>query len=86
MATIVQNKKGFKVIEVSLVEIKGFGGFGVCDSCCMFIEPQNFIAVLNRCYCDNCYSIWMKKAIRYEEDTLYEELSFERMKRHLKMK
>ena len=38
MAKIVENKKGFKVIEVSMTECTIWGGYGICDSCNEWIE------------------------------------------------
>jgi len=34
MAKVIENEKGFKVIELSLSEVnKAFGGLGICDDC-----------------------------------------------------
>lgn len=82
MATIVENEKGFKVIEVTGHEcrVKIYGGLGLCDSCCDGFDKAYYIAVLHCCYCPTCYKIWMVRAVYYNEDKAFENRAFERMK------
>lgn len=79
MAEIIENKKGFKIVKVSISEIQnGFGGLGICDFCCeMSEEFQFYIPVLNWCGCPKCYEDWCKKAKRYKSDIWFEDANFE---------
>ena len=54
MAKVVKNEKGFKVIEVSLIECTQWGGLGICDSCGNASFKGYYVAVLNQMLCENC--------------------------------
>lgn len=77
MAKIIENKKGFKVIEVSMMECIIWGGYGICDSC---NEPMGkrgyYIAVLNWVMCEKCYHEWLERAENYPEDRQIEDANF----------
>lgn len=81
MARIVENEKGFKVIEVPRIEIVSklakYGSVGICDSCNTSPTNGNYIAALNRWYCPECYNEWLTRATRYQEDIPYEMSHFE---------
>ncbi|HEY6143721.1 MAG TPA: hypothetical protein VIV55_09955 [Flavobacterium sp.] len=80
MAKIIENDKNFKIIEVSESEVKNkIGGFGICDSCNGFFGKFKYIAVLNSCYCQECYDKWYEEAINYPEDQKYEDMCHTRM-------
>lgn len=68
MATVIKNKKGFKVLEVSareMIEIKcGF----CCDGCRRLSESGFYVAVLNRWLCKKCYEQWYATAENYAEE------------------
>lgn len=85
MATIIENEKGFKVIEVSFSEIQSWGGLGICDKCNTFITPQYFVAALNWCLCETCYKDFTERQTPYLEDKWYEDKKFEEMKNFLKL-
>ena len=55
MANIKDNKKGFKVIQISrkeLVEELGqYGAIGICDYCNETASTGYYIAVLNQWFC-----------------------------------
>ena len=57
MANIKDNKKGFKVIQISrkeLVEELGqYGAIGICDYCNETASTGYYIAVLNQWFCPN---------------------------------
>ena len=59
MANIKDNKKGFKVIQISrkeLVEELGqYGAIGICDYCNETASTGYYIAVLNQWFCPKCY-------------------------------
>lgn len=78
MAKVIENKKGFKVIELSLSEVnKAFGGLGICDDCNKASFTHNYIAVLNSCYCPECYKDFEERATYYPEDSKVEKSNFE---------
>jgi hypothetical protein len=80
MATIVENKKNFKVIEISHEECREkIGGLGICDWCDEDFEKAYYIAVLNHCYCPKCYEDWTLRAKNYPEDHLFENSAFKIM-------
>jgi hypothetical protein len=80
MGKIIENDKNFKIIEASEKEVKNkIGGFGICDSCNGFFSKFKYIAVLNSCYCQECYDKWYKTAINYPEDQHYEDMCHTRM-------
>lgn len=85
MAKIIENPKGFKVIQIPQHEIVSklgkHGAVGICDRCNQAHYIGYYVAVLNRWYCSECYSEWMETAIRYEEDVRYEDSNFETYKK-----
>ena len=84
MAKVIENKKGFKVIELSLSEVnKAFGGLGICDDCNKASFTHNYIAVLNQCYCPKCYESFSERAKYYSEDSRIEESNFKSAKKKL---
>lgn len=84
MAKIVDNPKGFRIIEATLLEAnKAFGGLGICDCCNTATLTGYYIAVLNSWYCPECYNRWVRGAKRYAEDIDTEKRNFERAKEKL---
>ena len=83
MAEIVENKKGFKVISTSMSEALNFGGLGICDTCNKASFKGYIVCVLNRWYCEDCYTSWNDRATYYEEDAHFEAMKFEYFKKLL---
>jgi hypothetical protein len=80
MAAIIENKKNFKVIELSSEECREkIGGLGICDDCNEDFEKGFYVAVLNWCFCPKCYDNWMLKAVNYPEDHSFETSAFKIM-------
>lgn len=77
MAKIVENKKGFKVLEVSRVELLStlskFGSMGICDQCGERPAVGYYVAVLNRWLCPKCYNDFIQKVKWYKEDAPFED-------------
>ncbi|MDE3744065.1 hypothetical protein [Maribacter polysaccharolyticus] len=80
MAKIIDNPKGFKVIELDRDEFFSIGGMSLCDGCNQKMKKGFFIAVLNRSYCEEDYHSWSERAVRYQEDIDYELTKFNQMK------
>ena len=88
MAKIIENEKGFRLIEISAEEMreihpemKGEGWFPICDSCGRSgLKKGIYIAVLNRWFCPKCYEKWYSSAVRYPGDARIEERNFNRYK------
>lgn len=84
MARIVNNDKGFKVINLSIEDAAslGFGLYGSGACICMHCnkgclsEDIHYIAVLNDTMCKDCYEKWLKGAKRYSEDIPIEDRNF----------
>lgn len=85
MAKIVENPKGFKVIEAPRIEVverlAEYGAVGICDYCGDSDTNGYYIAVLNRWYCPKCYREWLQRAVRHTEDIPFEKRHFELYKR-----
>ena len=78
MANIEENKKGFKIIQVSRIEmVDKCDSFGICDSCNETAETGFYIAVMNQWFCPKCYQNWYRRARRYPEDVAIENKNFE---------
>ena len=81
MANIKDNKKGFKVIQISrkeLVEELGqYGAIGICDYCNETASTGYYITVLNQWFCPKCYQEWHHRATYYPEDAKVENRNFE---------
>jgi hypothetical protein len=87
MAEIIKNSKYFKVIKVSLEEVKlKFRGLGICDSCNGRPFSFMYIPVLHSCYCQACFDEWISGAVKYEEDLHFENKAFENAKNLLNIK
>lgn len=80
MAKVIENTKGFKVVELSLTELNQIGGYGICDWCNSSSFTGYYIAVLNHWYCPKCYEEWLKRATYYAEDAMIEERNFASIK------
>lgn len=85
MAKIIENPKGFKVIEVSFKECTSWGGFGICDDCGNAFVRAYYVAVLNQVLCAKCYNEWYAEETYYEEDRWVEERNFQACKKMLKI-
>ena len=86
MAEIIENKKEFKVIKMSNVEVCSvFGGFGICDSCNRNSDEGYYVAVLNLWYCERCYQSFLETATNYPEDGNIEEMNFQNVLKHLEL-
>ena len=73
------NKEGFKIIELSLSEVRLVGGYGLCDTCNGFAENGFLIPVLGTYWmCPKCYEEWNKHSKLEEEDKEYEEQNYQR--------
>lgn len=69
MARIIENEKGFKVIEVDSNEMLKIGCGNICDHCGHVHYGKGFyVAVLNRWFCPDCYQDWCKYAVNYATD------------------
>lgn len=79
MASIVENKKGFKILKLNYKEFLSTGGLSICDGCNKIMFEGYYIAVLNYSYCKEDYEEWIKSAIKYDEDLSYEESKFNSM-------
>lgn len=77
MAKIVENKKGFRVLEVSREELisalSKFGSMGICDQCGETPPVGYYVAVLNQWLCPKCYNNFISKTKWYKEDAPFEE-------------
>lgn len=80
MAQIVENPKGFKVVQVNIIEVLRFGGLGICDACNDYAGIFFYVPVLNHCYCQKCYDEWTARAKYYPEDKWFEDEKFEWIK------
>lgn len=82
MANIKDNKKGFKVIQISrkeLVEELGqYGAIGICDYCNETASTGYYIAVLNQWFCPKCYQAWYHRATYYT-DTLIKNTTMKKI-------
>jgi hypothetical protein len=82
MASIVENEKGFKVIQLSLEEAKslnwGIPEGMVCMHCNELIEGDIYFPVLlNDTLDKECYEEWLLEAEYYPEDEAYEQKLFD---------
>jgi len=80
MAKVVENKAGFKVIEVSrkeLVEKLGhMGAVGICDYCARSPKNGYYIAVLDHWYCPECYNRFIRENQPVLADKWFEDNRF----------
>lgn len=83
MAKIVKNKKGFKILKMSLAEVNSIGGFGICDFCNNASKEGYYIAVLNMWYCPKCYEEWCLRAEYYPQDVEVENRNYNYMRNML---
>lgn len=85
MAAIIENKKDFKIIQMSRQEVaEVFGGCGICDYCGTLHDSGYYIAVLNHWYCKEDHERFLEHAHNYPEDRNIEELNFLRATHLLK--
>lgn len=76
MAKIIDNEKGFKIIQTSRSEMVSIFGFAVCDYCNSITETGYLICVLNQWYCPGCYEGFVKRQTNHPEDRKIEERNF----------
>lgn len=85
MAKVIDNEKGFKVIECTISETTKFCGAGICDSCNNADFVGFLICALNSWYCKNCFVEWEKRSTYYIEDQPTENRNFEYYKNVLQL-
>lgn len=81
----ITNDKGFKVLEVSRVDLVNRladrGCQGICDGCLSSPEIGYYVAVLNMWFCKKCYEEWLETADYYPEDSRVEIRNYEYYKK-----
>lgn len=97
MARIIENDKGFKVIEMTADEAVNKCGFGftecgetilVDDDTNEILEsdrPVIYIAVLNHLVSVETYNDWLSEAVNYPEDKPFENKHFNYIKNLLNL-
>lgn len=88
MAKIIENEKGFKVIEIDHLEMLKIGCGTLCDYCG---EPHYgkgyYVAIMNSWFCPTCYENWYRNATNYatghNADWQIETKNFKRYKKLL---
>ena len=66
MAKIIENAKGFKVIEITGREMMKIGCGYMCDHCGQpHYGKGYYVAVMNHWLCPTCYENWYIFAINY---------------------
>lgn len=79
-ARIVENDKGFKVIEIPrdllLEKLAINGSIGICDMCLKSPLTGYHVAVLNQWLCEDCYKDFIERGVWYKEDEPYELRNF----------
>lgn len=84
MAKIIENEKGFKVIEITGREMLKIGNGDMCDNCAELSATGYYVAVMNRWFCPICYVNWYRDATNYatehNADGRVETKNFERFK------
>lgn len=91
MAKIIENEKGFRVIEITsdemrriYPEMRNVDWFPICDSCGRNgLKKGYYVAVLNQWFCPKCYQRWYSGAIRQPEDWAIEMKNFSTYKEML---
>lgn len=82
MAKVVDNYKGFKVLEITRQEMMDkltrYGCLGICDMCHRPTSVGYYVAVINQWMCKGCYNDFIKSIDRYEEDMKIENKNFNR--------
>lgn len=82
MAKVVDNYKGFKVLEITRQEMMGkftrYGCLGICDMCNRPTSVGYYVAVINQWMGKDCYDDFIKSINRYEEDMEIESRNFNR--------
>lgn len=73
MAKIIENEKGFKVIEITAREMLEIGCGNICDHCGETSENGYYVAVLNRWFCPACYEEWRKHTTPINRGDLWVE-------------
>ena len=82
MAKVVDNYKGFKVLEITRQEMMDkftrYGCLGICDMCNRPTSVGYYVAVINQWICKDCYDYFIKSINRHEEDMEIESRNFYR--------
>jgi hypothetical protein len=80
MAKVIENKKGFKVIEISkeelLKKLSQYGCIGICDFCGKPTEVGYYVAVINQWLCQDCYQDFISKVSYCIDDKPIEDRNF----------
>ncbi len=74
MASLINNNKGFFILETSQDEIVSAHPLnkGICDRCNESSFKGYYVAVMNYWMCPSCYESWNAESIRYSSDIPYE--------------
>lgn len=86
MASLWNNDKNFKIIEMSWRECAAITDSWALSDCCgqnSSEEMLYYIAILDQYYCKTCLDAWLSGAKKYKSDIEKEQLNFINVKHKL---
>lgn len=69
---------GFSYVEVTIDEIKNWGGLGICNSCGQFHDKMNLCFVLTDTYCDKCFNEIQERMNDYSKEDIEFDLGVQK--------
>ena len=68
---------GFSYVEVTIDEIRNWGGLGICNGCGKFHDKMNLCFVLTATYCDKCFNEIQERMDGCSQEDIEADLEFQ---------
>lgn len=79
MKTIKYTPQGFSYIDVDLLDVILWGGYGICNGCNEGPnEHMKLIFVLGDTYCEKCFNEWLERAKNYSKEDIEADLQYQK--------
>lgn len=79
MKTIKYTRQGFSYIDVDLIDVLSWGGYGICNGCNRGpLKDMKLVFVLGDTYCEECFNEWLERAKKYSKEDIEADLKYQK--------
>lgn len=79
MKSIKYTPQGFSYIDVNLLDVLSWGGYGICNGCNEGpLSDMKLVFVLGDTYCQHCFDEWQERAKSYSKEDIEADLNYQK--------
>lgn len=79
MKEVKYTEQGFSYIDVTLLDVIKWGGYGICNGCNRGpMEHMKLIYILGDTYCDRCFNAWLERVKNYPKKDIETDLMYQK--------